>query len=277
MSLSHDHASGGNWVSREVKAMISAWERGKKLTAEDVLGRHAEVDTESAIRLIYEETCLRRESGQQVGTAEVVARFPRWKSELAALFECDRLFQPPGAIVDYPTVGEMLGSFRLRAELGRGRCGCTFLASEPGLADRPVVLKVILEEQDEHLALASLRHAHIVPLFSEHQFPERGLRGLCMPYLGGTSLLRILEDLAEVPLAERTGKHIVRAIDRHTRLLPGQSRVDGPFRRFFEQATYVEAMIGVAACLADALAYSHARGFVHIDIKPSNVLITMDG
>jgi tetratricopeptide (TPR) repeat protein len=277
MSLSHDHASGGSWVSREVEALISAWERGKQLTAEDVLSRHAEVDTESAIRLIYEETCLRRESGQQVITAEVVARFPRWKSELAALFECDRLIQPPRAIVDYPAVGEMLGPFWLQAELGRGRYGCTFLASEPGLADRSVVLKVILEEQDEHLALASLRHTHIVPLFSEHRFPERGLRGLCMPYLGGTSLLRILEDLAQVPLAERTGKHIVRAIDRLTRPLPWQSPVDGPFRRFFEQATYVEAMIGVAACLADALAYSHARGVVHMDMKPSNVLITMDG
>jgi serine/threonine protein kinase len=39
----------------------------------------------------------------------------------------------------------------------------------------------------------------------------------------------------------------------------------------------VQAAIWIASCLADALAYSHARGLVHMDIKPSNVLITMDG
>ena len=36
-------------------------------------------------------------------------------------------------------------------------------------------------------------------------------------------------------------------------------------------------MTWIAACLADALHYAHARGLVHMDIKPSNVLITMDG
>ena len=58
--------------------MVAAWGAGAEVTAQDVLAGRAEVDTESAIRLIYEETCLRREAGQQVGTAEVVARFPRW-------------------------------------------------------------------------------------------------------------------------------------------------------------------------------------------------------
>ena len=36
-------------------------------------------------------------------------------------------------------------------------------------------------------------------------------------------------------------------------------------------------MTWIVSCLADALQYSHARGLVHMDIKPSNVLITMDG
>ena len=58
---------------------------------------------------------------------------------------------------------------------------------------------------------------------------------------------------------------------------PAAPRADGPFRRSLEQASYVEAMTWIASCLADALHYSHARGLVHMDIKPSNVLITMDG
>src|SRR5262249_45867288 len=33
----------------------------------------------------------------------------------------------------------------------------------------------------------------------------------------------------------------------------------------------------IVGCLADALHYAHARGMVHMDVKPSNVLITVDG
>jgi tetratricopeptide (TPR) repeat protein len=53
-------------------------------------------------------------------------------------------------------------------------------------------------------------------------------------------------------------------------------RADGPFLRSMKQASYVDAITWIVSCLADALHYSHARGLIHMDIKPSNVLITMD-
>jgi eukaryotic-like serine/threonine-protein kinase len=277
MSHTHEHEPGAGWVSHEVEAMVAAWAHGAAVTAQDVLDGRAEVDSESAIRLIYEETYLRREAGQSVATSEVVARFPRWGQELKAIFECDRLIRSPGGIALYPEAGEMLGPFLLLDELGRGRAGRTFLASDPSLADRAVVVKIIPDEENEHLALARLRHTHIVPLFSEHMFPDRGLRGLCMPFLGGTSLARMLEDMADVPLEHRTGELLLKVIDRHTRGAPSTPQADGPFRRSLAQASYCDAMTWIASCLADALQYSHARGLVHMDIKPSNVLITMDG
>ena len=96
---------GSGWVSREIEAMVSAWGRGANVTARDAIDRRPELDPESAIRLIYEETCLRREAGQEVGTAEVIRRYPRWGDELRALFECDRLIRPPRGIADFPEVG----------------------------------------------------------------------------------------------------------------------------------------------------------------------------
>jgi serine/threonine protein kinase/Tfp pilus assembly protein PilF len=277
-STSHGRPGSG-WVSRQVSAMAAAWERGERISAAEILARYPDLDTEAAIRLIFEEVCLRREAGLEADTAEVVRRYPRWGDELQALFDCDRLLRPSGALASFPEVGETLGPFRLLSELGRGASGRTFLATDPGLADRPVVVKVISDDQDEHLALARLRHTHIVPLFSEQSLPDRGLRILCMPFLGGASLAEILHDLAEIPAGQRSGKLLVERIDRKTSQAPGPGPgpVEAPFRRSLEKATYVQAITWIAACLADALHFAHARGFVHMDVKPSNVLITADG
>ena len=192
-------------MSDQVQAIASAWARGEDIAVEEILERRPGLKTEDAIRLVYEEVCLRREAGQGVSTAEVVSRFPQWKEELEILLGCDRLLRPLSRTAILPEVGERLGPFRLLCELGRGASGKTYLAAEPALADRLVVLKIIPDDQEEHLSLARLQHTHIIPLFSEQTFADRGLRALCMPYLGGTSLARILESLAEIPTDQLQG------------------------------------------------------------------------
>ena len=265
------------WASRQVAALVDAWAVGQHVKADDLIAAHPEIDTESALRLIFEEVCLRREAGLEVNTTEVVGRYPQWSRDLRALFDCERLLRPSGPAAALPEIGETLGPFLLREELGRGASGRTFLATDATLANRPVVVKVVPGDQGEHLALASLRHTHIVPLFSLQTFPERGLLGLCMPYLGGASLAGMLDDLADLPVAERSGRLLVELIDRATQSSPATPRADGPFRRGLEGVSYVQAVTWIASCLADALHYAHARGLVHMDVKPSNVLITADG
>lgn len=277
MPLSSIPSSETPWLDQQLAAMAAAWGRGERLTPEEILARWPGIDSESAIRLIYEDVCLRRESGIEVETAEVLRRFPEWADELEVLLDCDRLLSQPGDVPVFPEIGQTLGPFRLLAELGRGAAGRTYLAAESALADRQVVVKVIPDDQDEHLALARLQHTHIVPLFSEHAVPEAGLRVLCMPYLAGASLEQILDELAKFPIPQRNGRRIVEVLDRFTRKGPLTPGLASRYRKRLEESNYVEAITWIVACLADGLNDAHARGLVHMDVKPSNVLISGDG
>jgi serine/threonine protein kinase/Flp pilus assembly protein TadD len=287
--------------------MAAAWARGERLPAEHFLERHPGLLDlpEATVRLIYEEVCLRQERGEAVTAEEMAQRFPRWASELAAMLDCHRLVQAHLGPPQFPAAGESLGDFRLLAELGRGTHGRVFLASQPALADRPVVLKVTPRQDREFLSLARLQHTHIIPLYGVHDFPARNLRALCQPYFGGATLARLLDLMRPVPAARRTGRTLVEALDGAPgwlasggRQSPGDwnrgtdvprspnagGNVDGlPIRptrgprEALARMGYAEAVCWVGACLAEALQYAHERGVVHLDLKPSNVLLAADG
>ncbi len=267
----------GSWTTNQVEQMVASWRRGEPVHAEEILARHPELDSEAAIRLIYEEVALRREAGLEMEPAEIALRFPRWQGRLAVLLECQRLLDSHRPEIAYPEAGELLAGFRLLAELGRGATGRVFLAAQPSLADRPVVLKVTPRGLREHLSLAQLQHMNIVPLYSEHVLKTRNLRLLCMPFLAGATLAQVMDLLSHHPPTDLTGKQLIEALDqvqaRHPIVLPNR----GPLRQFLSRCSHVEAICLIGACLADGLQYAHDRGLVHMDIKPSNVLLAGDG
>jgi len=274
----HTHPTDRSaWVVACTSERAEARRRGACPDLETLLARHPGLDDETSIRLIYEDVCSRREEGESVPTEEVLRRFPRFLPELRVLFDCDRLLRTTAGETDFPEVGEDIGPYQIVAELGRGGAGRTYLACEPSLADRLVVLKVVPDDQDEHLSLARLQHTHIIPLFSELPFPERGVRALCMPYLGGASLERLLAAVASISPASRRGSDLIETLDRNQAHFPVHSVIEGPCRRFLERATWTQAICWITACLADALHAAHTHGLVHMDVKPPNVLLAGDG
>jgi serine/threonine protein kinase len=176
-----------------------------------------------------------------------------------------------------PRAGDELAGFRVLAVLGRGAEGTVYLATQTELADRPVVLKVSPLQGGEHRSLARLQHTHIVPILSSQDLPERGLRVLCLPYMGGTTLERLLDELANRPPDERSGGELLEAIDRAASPDLVSLPAAGPAREFLAVETYERSITWIGLCLAEALHHAHLRNLVHWDVKPANVLLAADG
>jgi serine/threonine protein kinase/Tfp pilus assembly protein PilF len=273
--------------------MVVRWQQGERPIAEDFLTRHPQLWEYpiAAADLIYEETCLRQEHGLELPVEQVLHRFPQWRPQLEILFECQRILGTSPPEPQFPATGETLGDFRILHELGRGAQGRVFLASQGSLGDRPVVLKLTpgepftAGEAQEHLALARLQHTHIVPVYSVQDFAARSLRLLCMPYLGGATLAQLLEAMQLQNPHSRTGQSVVEALNRVRARGPFGSpelRREGsipvePALPRLARFSYVEAVCWIGACLAEALHHAHERGLVHLDLKPSNVLLAADG
>jgi serine/threonine protein kinase/Flp pilus assembly protein TadD len=259
--------------------MARRWQQGERVLAEEYFAQYPELQSqpEAATELIYEEICLRFQHGEGAATSDVLDRFPHLRTQLQVILDCHELLQPGATAPAFPAVGETLGDFRLLMELGRGAQGRVFLATQPSLAGRPVVLKLIPLIAHEHLSLARLQHTHIVPLYSVEDYPARALRVLCLPYFGGLTLAALLQALRRVPMQTRTGRHILDALSATQASTPVALSLSGRAHDFLTRASYVEAVCWIGACLADALQYAHDHGLLHLDLKPANILLAADG
>jgi serine/threonine protein kinase len=168
--------------------------------------------------------------------------------------------------------------FRIVTELARGAHGRVFLAAQNGAADRPVVLKVTPLRGSEDQSLARLQHTHIVPLHSVLDDPAKGGAHSCACRISGAPRWRrCWKRLPGVPHAAGPAGRSRR--DRSRRRLVAHRRCQTPARRArCSRASIMRRRpCWIAACLADALHFAHERGVVHLDLKPSNVLLAGDG
>lgn len=266
-------------VTRLTRDMHARWAKGDRVRVEDYIASHPALldDPDAALGLIYEELCLCESQGESRTLDSMVERFPQWEVRLKRLFDCRSLLDSGSGSVQFPECGDVLGPFHLVAELGQGKHGKVFLATEPELANRPLVLKLTSASGHEHLSLARLQHTHIVPLYFVDDDPGFGLRVLGMPFFGGASLERFLTRIQQRPLALRTSKDIVEWLNDERRAIPKEldAATDGPER--LAAWSYADYVCWIGICIAEAIQYAHDKGLMHLDLKPSNVLITADG
>ena len=147
-------------------------------------------------------------------------------------------------------IGKTIGKYRIADHLGRGGMAEVYKAYQPSL-DRYVAIKLIhpfLADEQEFLArfereakvVATLRHPNIVQVY-DFDVVE-GMYYMVMEFINGDTLKARLQHL------ESQGEWL--SIDDSARII---------------------------LSVGSALKYAHERGMVHRDVKPANVMITVDG
>ena len=151
--------------------------------------------------------------------------------------------------------GAMVGDYRLLSYVGNGSAADVYLAEQPALNKRRVVIKILHHSwskarvsgfEREAATLALLSHPYILPIFdygvlyrqaagAQQSENEEPLPYLVLPYAEQGSLAEILD---------RQGKR--------------------PWS--------LTRVVTIAKEIAEALDYAHARGVLHRDIKPANIL-----
>jgi serine/threonine protein kinase len=279
MSVQQDHPR------RLASDIVRRWRQGQDADACLAMEAHPELAAcrSAALELAYGEYRWRIDRGEEVQTTHFASRFPHCRTSLARRIAVDQFVsENPSRFTElpessWPGEGDEFLNFTLLEELGRGAIGRVFLAEDHDLG-RQVVVKIAPLGTQEAQTLSKLSHQNVVPVYTVEDDLEYNRVGICMPFLGrGT-----LEDFLDCAFGAGQGQPPMVFAEPLQRLRGTYSQqerqqLQGRRDEFLWRANYVDGILHWGRQLADALAHTHDRGVRHLDIKPSNVLLTPDG
>jgi serine/threonine protein kinase/Tfp pilus assembly protein PilF len=270
----------------QAQEIMDRWAGGDEPDAVSALARHPELlaDQSLVVDLAYEEFCLREEAGEAPDPETFCARFPACRTSLRRTLEVHHgLGENPQAPAKafpagWPQAGDKVGEFTLVRELGRGAFARVFLATEATTGDRPVALKLTRGGAAEARTLGRLVHPNVVPIHSACKDPATGLTLVCMPFLGGATLLDVLDRAFPGEGSPPPSRAAIILDAVGATASPDDPAIPVDRRDpVWEFGSYADGCLHLGAQFADALAFLHGQHVCHRDLKPSNVLLRPDG
>ncbi|MGN0868717.1 MAG: protein kinase [Akkermansia sp.] len=211
-------------------------------------------DSEARLAALTEEYLEQLRQGRASTVETFAAAHPQEAAELRellpALVEVEGLGQPTAPrVANMTAFPENLGGYRIIERIGCGGMGAVFRAVQESL-NREVAVKILSPAwnadahhcaafENESRVIARLRHTNIVEIYGAGH--EGEYRYYVMSLVNGCGV------------------------------------TPGRIRKAYPGVPYEQAVARVGLQAAQALAFAHAQGVLHRDVKPGNLLLDDEG